>query len=237
MARAPSQGADPSTGNKQRAPTQEPALVKVKTCSSLVSLPLTVLPWLAFCLCRFFFFGLGLLGLLLCPCVFWLALAVGVSFQLPGGRDVGSVFFSFSVDGLRPEYRLFQVSLYVCPSGVSASCSSSCFLSLRRHKGGLWTVFFIFLPPRFVVGWLSSVRPVRAKRSQVRSTSGNPGCGGKGAIWRFKAACHVVTQPCHKGESDAAVAAGWRFHPMTQAHGCKKQRSGVNTQDRRAPPP
>ena len=35
MARASSQGADPSTGNKQRAPTQEPALVKVKR----------VLPW------------------------------------------------------------------------------------------------------------------------------------------------------------------------------------------------
>ena len=34
--------------------------------------------------------------------------------------------------------------------------------------------------------------------------------------------------------SDAAAAAGWRFHPMT--HGCKKQRSGVTTQDRRAPP-
>ena len=95
--------------------------------------------------------------------------------------------------------------------------------------------FFIFLPPRFVVGWLSSVRPMRAKRSQVRSTSGNPGVV-KGAIWRFKAACHVVTQPCHKGESDVAVAAGWRFHPMTQAHGCKKQRSGVTTQDKRAPP-
>ena len=40
MARAPSQGADPSTGNKQRAPTQEPALVKVKR----------VLPW---CPCLF----------------------------------------------------------------------------------------------------------------------------------------------------------------------------------------
>ena len=138
MARAPSQGADPSTSNKQRAPTQEPALVKVKR----------VLPWcpglFLSCLgfpfvCAGGFFGLRLLGLLLCPCVFWLVLAVGVAFQLPGGRDVGSVFFSFSVDGHRPEYRLFQVSLYVCPSGVllRARARLSClFNGFLLHQCG-----------------------------------------------------------------------------------------------------
>ena len=135
--RQQTKGADPRTGYKQRAPTQEPALVKVKR----------VLPWcpglflsglgLPF-VCAGFFFGLGLLGLLLCPCVFWLVLAVGVAFQLPGGRDVGSVFFSFSVDGHRPEYRLFQVSLYVCPSGVPLrararlSCLFNGFLLLHQ---------------------------------------------------------------------------------------------------------
>ena len=36
--------------------------------------------------------------------------------------------------------------------------------------------------------------------------------------------------------SDVAVAAGWQFHPLTRAHGCKEQRSGLTTQDRRAPP-
>ena len=117
MARAPSQGADPSTGTR-----------KGETCSSLVSLPLSVLPWLSSCLCRGFP-GFGLLGLLLCPCVFWLVLAVGVAFLLPGGRDVGSVFFSFSVDGHRPEYRLFQVSLYVCPSGVPLRARLSCLFN------------------------------------------------------------------------------------------------------------
>ena len=40
-----------------------------------------------------------------------------------------------------------------------------------------------------------------------------------------------------KKGSDAAVEAGWQFHPVTGAHGCKEQRSGVTTQDRRAPSP
>ena len=59
---------------------------------------------------------------------------------------------------------------------------------------------------------------------------------GKSAIWRSEAACHFVTRPCQLEGSDAAVAAGWQFHPVTRAHSCKEQRSGVTTQDRRAPP-
>ena len=39
-----------------------------------------------------------------------------------------------------------------------------------------------------------------------------------------------------KGRSDVAVAAGWQLYPLTRAHGCKEQRSGLTTQDRRAPP-
>ena len=124
--RLQTKGADPRTGIREG-----------ETCSSLVSWPPSVRPWPSFCLC-WGFFGLGLLGLLLCPCVFWLVLAVGVAFLLPSGRDVGSVFFSFSVDGHRPEYRLFQVSLYVCPSGVPLrararlSCLFNGFLLLHQ---------------------------------------------------------------------------------------------------------
>ena len=51
-----------------------------------------------------------------------------------------------------------------------------------------------------------------------------------------------VTWPCRGGRSDAGVAAGWQFHPVTRAHpeksqfrGCKEQRSGGTTQDKRAP--
>ena len=57
----------------------------------------------------------------------------------------------------------------------------------------------------------------------------------KSAIWRFKASCRLVTRMPVEG-SDVAVAAGWQFHPLTRAHGCKEQRSGLTTQDRRAPP-
>ena len=34
---------------------------------------------------------------------------------------------------------------------------------------------FNFRPPRAVAGWLFSVRPMRAKRSQAIPTSGDPG--------------------------------------------------------------
>ena len=53
-----------------------------------------------------------------------------------------------------------------------------------------------------------------------------------------------VTWPCPRGGSDAGVAAGWQVHPVSRAHpekrkfrGCKGQRSGGTTQDKRAPLP
>ena len=125
--RLQTKGADPRTGTR-----------KGETCSSLVSWPLSVRPWPSSCLCRFFFLVSGSLVSCSVPVFFWLVLTVGVAFLLPGGRDVGSVFFSFSVDGHRPEYRLFQVSLYVCPSRVSLrararlSCLFSGFLLLHQ---------------------------------------------------------------------------------------------------------
>ena len=52
--------------------------------------------------------------------------AAGVAFQLPDGRDVGSNFFSFLVDGHRPKNRLFRVSL--CARASASSPSLSCSL-------------------------------------------------------------------------------------------------------------
>ena len=115
-------GARPQeTGYKQKGadPRNRP-LVKVKTCSSLVSLA-SFCPGLGlpFVCAGFFFWSRVCLVLLLCPlCFFWLVSGPwGVAFPAPGWGGDGRVSFSFSfsVDGHRPEYRLFQVSLYVCP--------------------------------------------------------------------------------------------------------------------------
>ena len=54
--------------------------------------------------------------------------------------------------------------------------------SLRRHKGGLWTVFFNFLA--------YEGQTVSGQSHIWRSRC------GKSAIWRFEAACRVVTRPC-----------------------------------------
>ena len=81
-------------------------------------------------------------------------------------------------------------------------------------------------------------RPMRTKRSQVRPTSGDPGVAQCAQKRHFslqgRVSCRDPTVPMRV--SDAAVAGGWQFHPVTLAHGCKEQQSGVATQHRRAHP-
>ena len=77
-------------------------------------------------------------------------------------------------------------------------------------------------------------QPMRTKRSQPGTTSGIQVWQRRHLALQGRVSCRDPAVPVRR--SDAAVAAGWRFHPMTQAHGCKKQRSGVTTRDRRAPP-
>ena len=84
---------------------------------------------------------------------------------------------------------------------------------------------FNFLPPRSVGGWLLRVRPVRAKRSQVMHSRGSR-CGKKRHLALQGRVSHRDPAVPMRG-SDAAVAAGWQFHPVTLAHGCKEQQSGV----------
>ena len=131
MARAPSQGADPSTGNKQRAR------------SSLVSWPLSVLPCLAFCLCRGLFWSRVAWSPALSPC-FLACPGRGRRVPPPGWEGRRVCFLSFSFDGHRPEYQLFQVSLYVCPSGVPlrARARLSCLFIgfLLLHHCGHWSL-------------------------------------------------------------------------------------------------
>ena len=106
--------------------------------------------------------------------------------------------------------------------------------SLRRHKGGLWTVFLTSCH-KCCCSVAFKCQAYEGQTVSGQSHIWRSRCG-KSAIWRFQAACHVLTRPCPCGRSDAAVAAGWQFHPVTRAHGCKEQQSGVTTQVSRAPP-
>ena len=77
-------------------------------------------------------------------------------------------------------------------------------------------------------------RPMWAKRFQPGTTSGIQVWQRRHLALQGRVSCRDPAVPVTG--SDAAVATVWRFHPMTQAHGCKKQRSGVTTQDREGHP-
>ena len=89
--RQQTKGADPRTRTR-----------KGETCSSLVSWPLSVLPCLAFCLCRGLFLVSGCLVSCSVPVFFRLFWSWASRSCSLDGRDVGSVFFPFLLMGTDP---------------------------------------------------------------------------------------------------------------------------------------
>ena len=73
-------------------------------------------------------------------------------------------------------------------------------------------------------------RPVRAKRSQPGTTSGIQVWQRRHLALQGRVSCRDLAVPVRGSDS---AAAGWRFQPMIQAHGCKKQQSCATTLDRR----
>ena len=64
--------------------------------------------------------------------------------------------------------------------------------SLRRHKGGPWTVLFYFLPPRFVAGWLLSVT-FKVSTYLTKYWSGlHPKLEGRGADSSLSDSCAIA---------------------------------------------
>ena len=66
--------------------------------------------------------------------------------------------------------------------------------SLRRHKGGLWTVFLTSCH-KCCCSVAFKCRAYEGQTVSGQSHIWRSRCG-KSAIWRFQAACHVLTRPC-----------------------------------------
>ena len=79
------------------------------------------------------------------------------------GRDVGLDFLSFSVVGHRPDYRRFQVSLYIRRRGVPLRCCLRLSLLLRSAVVLYFAVYGRFLPQRVVPAEIREVQCVRWK--------------------------------------------------------------------------
>ena len=104
---------------------------------------------------------------------------------------------------------------------------------------------FNFLPPRSVAGWFLSVRPMRAKRSQVNPTSGDPGVAKAPFGASRRVSCRDPALPVEG--PDVAVAAGsvTSFDPGTWLQGAAEwcnhssqagtSRKGDQPKDWRAP--
>ena len=66
--------------------------------------------------------------------------------------------------------------------------------SLRRHKGGLWTVFLTSCH-KCCCSVAFKCQAYEGQTVSGQSHIWRSRCG-KSAIWRFQAACHVLTRPC-----------------------------------------